>query len=52
MTTSEERLEQLERSLQQAGSALQAANDRTATLESAAGATTLVGRHACARDTL
>ena len=40
MTTSEERLEQLERSLQQAGSALQAANYRIATLESAAGATT------------
>ena len=41
MATSEERLEQLERSLQQAGSALQAANYRIATLESAAGATTL-----------
>ena len=40
MTTSEERLEQLERSLQQAGSALRAANYRIATLESAAGATT------------
>ena len=40
MTTSEERLEQLERLLQQAGSALQAANYRIATLESAVGATT------------
>ena len=40
MTSSEARLEQLERSLQQAGSALQAANCRIATLESAAGATT------------
>ena len=39
MAPSEERLE-LERSPQQAGSALQAANNRIATLESAAGATT------------
>ena len=36
----EERLEQLERSLQQAGNALQAANYRIASLESAAGTTT------------
>ena len=35
----EERLEQLERSLQQAGTALQAANYRIASLESAAGTT-------------
>ena len=56
MATSEERLEQLERSLQQAGNALQAANYRIATLETAAGAPTpscdnnsvcLDGRHAC-----
>ena len=40
MATSEERLEQLERSLQQAGSALQASNYRIATLETAAGAGT------------
>ena len=40
MATSEERLEQLERSLQQAGNALQAANYRIATLETAAGAPT------------
>ena len=40
MATSEERLEQLERSLQQAGSALQAANCRITTLETAAGAAT------------
>ena len=40
MATSEERLEQLDRSLQQAGSALQAANYRTATLETVAGAAT------------
>ena len=37
---SEERLEQLERSSQQAGTALQAANYRIASLESAAGTTT------------
>ena len=36
----EERLEQLERSLQQAGSALQAANYRISSLETAAGTTT------------
>ena len=36
----EERLEQLERSLQQAGTALQTANYRIASLESAAGTTT------------
>ena len=36
----EERLEQLERSLQQAGSALQAANCRISSLETAAGTTT------------
>ena len=40
MAASEERLEQLERSPQQGESALQAANYRIATLESAAGATT------------
>ena len=40
MATSQERLEQLEQSLQQPGSALQGANYRIATLESAAGATT------------
>ena len=40
MATSEERLEQLERSLQQAGTALQAANCRIATLDTAAGAAT------------
>ena len=40
MATSEERLEQLERSVQPTGSALQAANYRIATLESAAGAAT------------
>ena len=40
MATSDERLEQLEWSLQQAGSALLAANFRIATLESAAGAAT------------
>ena len=38
MATSEERLEQLEQALQQAGNALQAANCRIATLETAAGA--------------
>ena len=38
MTTSEERLEQLEQALQQAGTALQAANCKIATLETAAGA--------------
>ena len=38
----EERLEQLERSLQQAGSALQAANCRISFLETAAGTTTSV----------
>ena len=38
MATSEERLEQLEQALQQAGTALQAANYRIATLETAAGA--------------
>ena len=36
----EERLEQLERSLQQAGNALQAANYRISSLETAAGTTT------------
>ena len=36
----EERLEQLERSLQQAGNALQAANCRISSLETAAGTTT------------
>ena len=40
MATSEERLEQLEQALQQAGTALQAANYRIATLETAAGAPT------------
>ena len=40
MATSEEILKQLERSLQQAGSALHAANYRIATLESAAGTAT------------
>ena len=38
VATSEERLEQLEQALQQAGNALQAANYRIATLETAAGA--------------
>ena len=38
MATSEERLEQLEQALQQAGTALQAANHRIATQETAAGA--------------
>ena len=37
MATSEERLEQLKRSLQQAGSAPQAANCRVSSLETAAG---------------
>ena len=37
---SEERLEQLERSLHLAGNALQAANNRIASLESAAGTST------------
>ena len=40
MATSEERLEQLERSLHQAGTALQAANYSIATLETVAGAPT------------
>ena len=40
MATSEERLEQLERSLQQTGSALQAASYRISSLEAAAGVTT------------
>ena len=40
MATSEERLEQLERSLKQAGTALQAASCRISTLETAAGAAT------------
>ena len=60
MTTSEERLEQLERSLQQAESALQAANYRIATLETTTSAdnthcdnsTCLDGRHACAWEAL
>ena len=58
--TSEERLEQLEQALHQAGNALQAANYRITTLETAAGSpATLVtnficldGRHACAREAL
>ena len=40
MAPSEERQEQLDRSLQQAGSALQAANYKIATLEPAAGTAT------------
>ena len=40
MATSDERLEQLERSLQQAGNALQAADYRISSLETAAGTTT------------
>ena len=61
MATSEERLEQLEQTLQQAGNALQAANYRIATLETAAGApatpvtttsSTSYGRHAIVREAL
>ena len=61
MATSEERVDQLERSLQQAGNALQAANFRIATLETAAGALTPPATItpsasmvdiACARETL